>query len=106
MANAITHADFNDDDFFRKVRRFAGNVPFVPDALAMYYAMVDPQTPWRAKAAIAGALVYFVCPADAIPDVVPGLGFVDDAAVIASVIVVADAHITNEHRRQAKDFLS
>jgi uncharacterized membrane protein YkvA (DUF1232 family) len=30
-----------------------------------------------------GALLYFVCPIDAIIDAIPGLGFLDDAAVLA-----------------------
>jgi uncharacterized membrane protein YkvA (DUF1232 family) len=36
--------------------------------------------------AVAGAVVYFVSPVDAIPDVIPGVGLVDDAAVIYFVI--------------------
>jgi len=35
---------------------------------------------------IAGALLYFVCPIDAILDAIPGLGFLDDAAVLAWTI--------------------
>jgi uncharacterized membrane protein YkvA (DUF1232 family) len=34
-------------------------------------------------ALIVGALLYFVCPIDAIIDAIPGLGFLDDAAVLA-----------------------
>ena len=38
------------------------------------------------KAWLLFALVYFVIPLDAIPDVVPGVGYLDDAAVVAWVI--------------------
>ena len=34
-------------------------------------------------ALMVGALLYFVCPVDAIIDAIPGLGFLDDAAVLA-----------------------
>ena len=34
-------------------------------------------------ALMVGALLYFVCPIDAIIDAIPGLGFLDDAAVLA-----------------------
>jgi len=37
-------------------------------------------------ALLAGALLYFVCPIDAIIDAIPVLGYVDDAAVLAWVI--------------------
>ena len=42
--------------------------------------------PWKALLLAAGALVYFVMPADLIPDFLVGTGFLDDAAVIAYVI--------------------
>ena len=44
------------------------------------------RVPWKALLMAAGALVYFVMPADLIPDFLVGTGFLDDAAVIAYVI--------------------
>ena len=41
--------------------------------------------PWRSLLMAIGALVYFLDPFDAIPDAIPGLGYVDDASVIALV---------------------
>ena len=41
--------------------------------------------PWRSILMAVGALVYFLDPLDAIPDAIPGLGYVDDASVIALV---------------------
>jgi uncharacterized membrane protein YkvA (DUF1232 family) len=35
---------------------------------------------------MAGAVVYFVMPADLIPDLLLGIGFVDDAAVVSAVV--------------------
>ncbi len=34
---------------------------------------------------LVGALGYFICPADVIPDAIPAIGFVDDAAALAAV---------------------
>lgn len=41
--------------------------------------------PWRSIAMIAAAILYFVNPFDVIPDLLPVLGFTDDALLFASV---------------------
>lgn len=41
------------------------------------------QVPWGTLLTIAGALVYFLMPLDAIPDPVIGLGLLDDMGVLA-----------------------
>jgi len=40
------------------------------------------QTPWKSLLAITAAVVYFVMPLDVIPDLILGLGFFDDVALI------------------------
>lgn len=42
--------------------------------------------PWKSLALIIGAILYFVSPIDAIPDIIPILGFADDAFIIAFVM--------------------
>ncbi|RFU65194.1 YkvA family protein [Peribacillus glennii] len=42
--------------------------------------------PYKSLIVIIGSILYFVMPADSIPDVLVGLGFTDDAAVIAFAI--------------------
>ncbi len=42
--------------------------------------------PVRTLIAAAAALVYFLNPLDLIPDVLPGLGLIDDAAVLAWIV--------------------
>lgn len=44
------------------------------------------QVPWTTLALCAGALIYFVNPLDAVPDIVPGFGLLDDATVIGFVV--------------------
>lgn len=44
------------------------------------------RVPWRTVAMAIGALVYFVNPLDAVPDFLLGIGFVDDASVLAMVV--------------------
>ncbi len=45
-----------------------------------------PDMPWRALVAAIAAVVYFVNPFDVVPDVIPVIGYLDDAAVIAFVL--------------------
>ncbi|MFO8099008.1 MAG: DUF1232 domain-containing protein [Salinibacter sp.] len=44
------------------------------------------QVSWAPLVIIAGALLYFVAPLDAIPDALGAIGFVDDAAVISTAV--------------------
>jgi uncharacterized membrane protein YkvA (DUF1232 family) len=92
-------------DFWRKLGSVAARLPFAEDLLAAYYCAFDRQTPLPVKASLVGALAYFVLPADAIPDVLPVLGFTDDAAVLATAIKLVASHIRPEHRDAAKDKL-
>ena len=89
-------------DFWRTARRVAAKLPFAEDLLAAYYCALDRETPTQVKAALFGALAYFVLPFDAIPDVMPMLGFADDAAVLATALRLVASHMRPEHRAAAK----
>jgi len=58
------------------------------------------------KAALLGALAYFVLPIDLIPDILPVLGYADDAAVLATALRLVASHIRPEHREAARQALS
>ena len=88
--------------FWRKARRFAARLPFAEDLLAAYYCAFDRDTPMQVKAALLGALAYFVLPFDVMPDVMPMLGFADDAAVLATALRLVASHLAPEHRDAAK----
>lgn len=88
--------------FWSKVRATAGRVPFVVDAVAAYFAMRDPHTPWRHKAILAGALAYFVLPIDAIPDFILPMGYADDAAALTAALAAAQMSIRDVHRLRAR----
>lgn len=42
--------------------------------------------PWKSLVSVVAALLYFVSPVDLLPDLIPLIGFVDDAAVVAFVL--------------------
>ena len=92
--------------FWRKLRRVAARLPVAEDLLAAYYCAFDRATPLHVKATLVGAIAYFILPTDAIPDVLPVIGFTDDAAVLAAALRLVASHITPEHRTIAREKLT
>lgn len=92
--------------FWRKLRGVVARIPFAEDLLAAYYCAFDRATPLHVKATLVGAIAYFVLPVDAIPDVLPVIGFTDDAAVLAAALRLMASHVTPEHRTVAREKLT
>jgi uncharacterized membrane protein YkvA (DUF1232 family) len=90
--------------FWSKTRKAAGKIPFTREAIAMYYCAMDAKTPLWAKGIAFGALAYFISPIDAIPDALIGLGFTDDAAVMAAGIRAIAGQVKEEHKQKAEEF--
>ena len=88
--------------FWVKLKRVVSRLPFAEDLLAAYYCAFDKQTPRHVQATLLGALAYFILPFDFIPDMLPVLGFTDDAAVLATAIRLVATHITLDHRDAAR----
>ena len=93
------------DGFWPKIRRTAARIPFAGQALSVWYAARDPETPAAAKGIMLGALAYFVLPVDAIPDIFAGIGFTDDAAVIGALLATLGANVKRRHRELADQAL-
>jgi uncharacterized membrane protein YkvA (DUF1232 family) len=96
----------SEKTFWKKVKHTIGRVPFLPDVVALYFCMIDPDTPLWAKAQIGGALAYFISPLDAIPDALPALGYTDDAAVVLATLKIVASHVTREHKKKAQDWFA
>ncbi|MET0220663.1 MAG: YkvA family protein [Tardiphaga sp.] len=88
--------------FWRKLKRLAVRLPFAEDLLAAYYCAFDKHTPRHVQAALLGAIAYFVLPFDIVPDVLPVLGFTDDAAILATALRMVASHINEDHREAAR----
>lgn len=88
--------------FWPKIRKLALYVPFAEDALAMFFCAIDRETPASAKGILLAALAYFVLPTDVIPDFLPGIGFTDDAAVLAAAFAATSRHIRPRHKEKAR----
>jgi uncharacterized membrane protein YkvA (DUF1232 family) len=88
--------------FWLKLKQVAARLPFVEDLLAAYYCAFDKETPRHVQVALLGAIAYFILPFDFIPDMLPVLGYTDDAAVLATAMRLVAAHITDDHREAAR----
>jgi uncharacterized membrane protein YkvA (DUF1232 family) len=91
--------------FWKKLKGLASRLPFAEDLIAAHYCAFDRQTPLHVRAALVGALAYFVLPTDFIPDVLPIIGYSDDAAVLAAAIKLVSSHIKPDHREAAQQTL-
>jgi uncharacterized membrane protein YkvA (DUF1232 family) len=69
--------------------------------------MVDPRVPAKERLLVAGAIVYALMPLDFIPDMLPFIGQVDDAYLIALTLLrlmtVTDSRVVREHWRGGGD---
>ncbi|MBA3686752.1 MAG: DUF1232 domain-containing protein [Planctomycetes bacterium] len=104
MPNQDDYASqYDEKSFLDHGRAFAKSAGrgVIEKALWLYYAIQEPGVPPWAKASIIGALGYFICPLDAIPDLAPFIGFADDLGVLAMAVATVGMHITAEVRKKA-----
>lgn len=100
--------NFDDGGFWSKVKNFAVTAgrEVIEKALWLYYAAQAPDTPVWAKTAIYAALAYFVMPLDAIPDVLPVVGYTDDLGTLAAAVTTVSMYITSDVKAQAQQKLA
>jgi len=65
-----------------------------------YFTGEYTEAPWKVISAVAAAVLYFVSPIDLVPDVIPILGFLDDAFIISMCLSLCRSDI--EDYRQFK----
>jgi uncharacterized membrane protein YkvA (DUF1232 family) len=69
--------------------------------LARYWRMAkDPRTPKAVRWLIYTGLIYTFSPIDLMPDYVPGLGLLDDAAVLPGLITLAMMMVPKEVKKE------
>lgn len=92
---------YSGPKFWKSLQKISHNMGFVKKAVVLYYCMRDPETPKAMKALIIGALGYMILPADMLPDVVAGIGWLDDIAVLTAVSELAENYIKPIHIEEA-----
>jgi len=100
--------EIEEKSFWEKVKKYAviAGREVIEKALWLYYTAQDPKTPPWAKGIIYGALVYFILPADAIPDAIPVVGFTDDLGALAAAVASVSLFITAEIKEKSTKKLS
>lgn len=102
-ANSELSKSFKEKSFFSKLKKYALRISKAGTGLALtlYYTSKDADTPLWAKTVILAALGYLILPIDAIPDLIPGIGFSDDLSALVAAFSTIAAHIKEEHRQKA-----
>jgi len=91
--------------FAAKAKNALSKLPMADEVVAAYFCMIDPTTPRWVKGVAAAALAYFILPVDAVLDVIPFVGLMDDASVLAGALTAISSFITDEHRRKAREWM-
>ena len=77
---------FVEENLWTKLERVGKKISFARDILALVNYMRDPLVTWHRKAIVVAALIYFISPIDAIPDIAPFVGYLDDLGVITALL--------------------
>ena len=91
-------------------RRMKNLLLFIPNLIMLCgRLMVDARVPAKERLLVAGAIIYAVIPLDLIPDMLPFIGQVDDAYLIAltllRLMITTDARLVREHWRGGGDII-
>lgn len=89
-------------------RRMQNLLLFIPNLLVLSARlMVDSRVPAKERLLVAGAIVYAIMPLDLIPDMLPFVGQVDDAYLIAMsllrLMTVTDPRVVRQYWRGGGD---
>lgn len=95
-------SNYSESGLWSKLASAAGKAgkELVTNVLILFYAL--PEASVTDKAIIIGALGYFICPIDAIPDMLGPLGYTDDAGIVASAVAKVRLSASNSVISKAK----
>lgn len=112
MAEEILEDEEKMEKMFQKLEKKLKVVPHVGNSLSYVPVMMSlvrsyvkkeyTEIPVASIIAITVALIYFVSPIDLIPDVIPGVGYFDDAIVVAGALALIKTDL-EEYKKWRKD---
>ena len=100
--------EFFDRSLRDKLVRYgsAAGREVVEKVLWLWFASRRPDLPVRARTAIYGALAYFVLPLDAVPDLLPLVGYSDDLGVLAWALLTVTRYVDADVKARTDRVLS
>ena len=78
--------EYVEENLWTKLEKTGKKISFAKDVLALFNYIKDPVVAWYRKAIVVAALIYFIVPVDAIPDLTPLFGYLDDLGVITALL--------------------
>ena len=99
---------YSEEKFWSKVTTVAkkAGIKVIYMALLLYYALDSTSLSVKDRALIIGALGYFILPLDLVSDLMPAIGFLDDAAILLAIVKLLIVGIDNKVITLAKGKLS
>lgn len=103
--------EYSHEKFLSKI---VANAPFLQGQrgmqmlsmlLQLYYLIRSPGVPIWIKGVVVGALGYFIVTPDAVPDITPVIGFVDDLGVLAAAFAAVTTHISPRIKKRVEEML-
>jgi len=95
---------YRDEDFWAKVRTLPRDVvgQVLEKALLLRELLFAPGTPLWIRGTIISTILYLISPVDACPDFLPGVGYLDDIALLGLVVANLDGMITEDIRQRVR----
>jgi len=75
------------------LKKFINDIRILISMVKDYSSGTYREIPWLAISAVVAALIYVLSPVDLIPDVIPFVGFIDDAAVVAACLKLIELQL-------------
>ncbi len=75
-----------EEGLWVKLEKYGKKISFAKDIRALYRYMKDRDVAWYRKSIVVAALLYFIFPIDAVPDIAPLVGYLDDMGVIVATV--------------------
>ncbi|MBS4000104.1 MAG: DUF1232 domain-containing protein [Desulfobulbaceae bacterium] len=107
LLNPEMARNYNEKSFWSKIKMNAGKWSYkiLSKVFVLYHVVRDDDTPSWAKTVIYGALGYFILPLDALPDILPFVGYSDDLGALVAAVSIVLSHIKPKHVELSKQSL-